>query len=564
MIVIPLLNRNLRVSRFRAGILIGVVWTATIAVALLLLYLGFDAYSKAKARLVDQATTYAHLIAEHDSFGFRLADLVLRDMMEDLTWEDYNGPLTPSKRREVVYQKLIQHRDRVPGIASFTIVGADGIRRLGIVNKNGTDLSQRPYFIAAKDGKDLYISNFEDGLASGKPGIHVSRRFNGPDGSFGGLVVMNLAAQEVFFSFYKSITLGPGASTTLRDASRVLIRYPTVDRKVLVHGREVTPTDPYTARMAAGEDRGVVASVDPVDGIEKLVAFERLAGTGIYATVSLPIKSAMSGPTKAAIASFIAALAMIYGAYAVGSALKKSYALAKARDEAVEAGEERQRLIRRLNTAIEDERKNIAIEIHDVLNAILIGIRLDAQGILASMTQAQHTPVMDDIVERAKSITSRANDLYANCRAIVARLRPEVLDVLGLDEAIEDMVKTYNASHPTCAFTFTSSGDATGIDPGIAIAAYRIAQEALSNVVKHSDAKLADVSLKLGETELRLAIMDDGRGFSPRQEVSGFGIIGMRERAAAFGGTLEVQATPNNGGSCVVARIPLKGQVATT
>lgn len=562
MIVIPYMNSRLAVSRYRAGVLIGVVWTATIAVALLLLYLGFDAYSKAKTRLVDQATTYAHLIAEHDSFGFQLADLVLRDMMDDLTWDDYNGPLTPSKRREEIYQKLIHHRDRVTGIASFSIVGADGIRRMGIVNKNGTDLSKRPYFIAAKEGKDLYISNFEDGLASGKPGIHVSRRFNGPDGSFGGLVVMNLAAQDVFFSFYKSITLGPNASTSLRDASRVLIRYPAVDHKPTV-SRSKPTMDQCAARMAAGEDRGIVIGVDPLDGIEKITAFERLASTGIYATVSLPTKAAMSGPTKAAVASFIAALAMIFGAYGVGSAIKKSYALANARDEAIEAGEERQRLIRRLNTAIEDERKNIAIEIHDVLNAILIGIRLDAQGILATMTRAQHTPVMDEIVERARSITSRANDLYANCRAIVTRLRPEVLDVLGLDEAIAEMVKLYNASHPSCTFAFSSSGQVAGIDPNIAIAAYRIAQEALSNVVKHADAKHADVSLKIQDAELRLAIVDDGRGFSTRQAATGFGLIGMRERAAAFGGTLEVQAAPNNGGSCVIARIPLKEQDAT-
>ena len=260
----------------------------------------------------------------------------------------------------------------------------------------------------------------------------------------------------------------------------------------------------------------------------------------------------------AAIASFIAALAMIFGAYGVSSAIKKSYDLAKARDEAIEAGQERQRLIRRLNTAIEDERKHIAIEIHDVINAILIGIRCDAQTILLNMTQAQHTPLMDEIVDRAKSITSHANELYASCRAIVTRLRPEVLDVLGLDQAIEEMVKTFNGSHPSCTFTFTNSGDTADIDPGIAIAAYRIAQEALSNVVKHSGAQHADVSLKRQGDELRLAVVDDGCGFSLRQEGSGFGIIGMRERAAAFGGTLEVQAAPNDGGSCIIVRIPLK------
>ena len=146
-----------------------------------------------------------------------------------------------------------------------------------------------------------------------------------------------MAAQDVFFSFYKSITLGPDTSTSLRDASRILIRYPAVEDKPF-SPKGKTPSDPCGARIAAGEDRGVVVSVDPTDGIEKITAFERLTGSGIYATVSLPTKSAMSGPTIAAIASFIAALAMIFGALGVGSAIRKSYALAKARDEAIEAG----------------------------------------------------------------------------------------------------------------------------------------------------------------------------------------------------------------------------------
>jgi two-component system sensor histidine kinase UhpB len=196
-------------------------------------------------------------------------------------------------------------------------------------------------------------------------------------------------------------------------------------------------------------------------------------------------------------------------------------------------------LIRRLNTVVEDERKAISIEIHDVLNAILIGIRLDSQAILSSMTQAQHTPLMDEVVERAKSIAAHANDLYAACRAIVTRLRPEVLDVLGLDEAIEEMVKTYNATHPACTFTFHFDGSTAGVDPNIGIAAYRIVLD----------------------DELRLAIEDDGRGFSEQQDAAaGFGLVGMRERADAFGGSLEIHSARNDGGSRIVARIPLKPQ----
>jgi two-component system sensor histidine kinase UhpB len=219
------------------------------------------------------------------------------------------------------------------------------------------------------------------------------------------------------------------------------------------------------------------------------------------------------------------------------------------------------RLKLRKNTVVEDERKAISIEIHDVLNAILIGIRLDSQAILSSMTQAQHTPLMDEVVERAKSIAAHANDLYAACRAIVTRLRPEVLDVLGLDEAIEEMVKTYNATHPACTFTFHFDGSTAGVDPNIGIAAYRIVQEALSNVVKHANAHHADVSLKVLDDELRLAIEDDGRGFSEQQDAAaGFGLVGMRERADAFGGSLEIHSARNDGGSRIVARIPLKPQ----
>ncbi|MBX3756432.1 MULTISPECIES: cache domain-containing sensor histidine kinase [Burkholderiaceae] len=552
-------QKTIFLSKYKAGVLLGTIWTATIAVAVLLLYLGTDAVNHAQVRLKDQAEAYAHLIAAHDRFGFTLADVILKDLQDYVTTDDLNGPLTP-QRKQQLFTYLSQHRTRLPGIASFTLIGADGIRRVGVVGQDGTNLSDRGYFIELRNGKDFYISGVQDGRASGKPGIHVARRFNRPDGSFAGVVVMNLAAQDVFFSFYKSINFGPNTTTSLRDAERILLRFPADIRNPEIATRRLRG-DAIGQVIQAGQDQGFVIGIDPMDGLEKLTAFERLEGSLMYATVSLPTEAAMSGPKIVAFASYIAALALLFGAYGVTSAIQKAGKLARARDEAVKAAQERQRLIRRLNTVVEDERKAISIEIHDVLNAILIGIRLDSQAILSSMTQAQHTPLMDEVVERAKSIAAHANDLYAACRAIVTRLRPEVLDVLGLDEAIEEMVKTYNATHPACTFTFHFDGSTAGVDPNIGIAAYRIVQEALSNVVKHANAHHADVSLKVLDDELRLAIEDDGRGFSEQQDAAaGFGLVGMRERADAFGGSLEIHSARNDGGSRIVARIPLKPQ----
>jgi len=201
MIKISLLNFKMEMPRNRAKVILLTAWPIAIVMAMLVLYLGVDGYTKTKERLIDQASTYAHLIAEHDSFGFFLADFILKDTMEDMTWDDFNGSINSSPRKDRVVKKLKNHQSRVPSIASFTAVGADGIRRLGIVNKNGTDLSSRAYFKELKAGRDLYISNFEDGLASGKPGIHIARRYNAPDGEFGGVLLINLAAQDFFFHF---------------------------------------------------------------------------------------------------------------------------------------------------------------------------------------------------------------------------------------------------------------------------------------------------------------------------------------------------------------------------
>ncbi|UTY60791.1 sensor histidine kinase [Massilia sp. erpn] len=234
-----------------------------------------------------------------------------------------------------------------------------------------------------------------------------------------------------------------------------------------------------------------------------------------------------------------------------------------------EADAEKRRLIRRVNGAVEEERKSIALEIHDELNATLIAVRLEAQGIAGLARQEQATaetgaqaasPRLALIESKAQSIIKLALGLYNSGRTLVRRLRPEMLDMLGLQGAAEEMVRHYDEAHPSCCFGFVADGDFSKLDGAMAISAYRIIQEALSNIVKHAQASRATVVLALRDGSLHIEVRDNGRGFDPAQKAEGIGIVGMRERVAAFEGCFELHS--GSEGSTVEASLPLKGGAA--
>jgi two-component system sensor histidine kinase UhpB len=134
-------------------------------------------------------------------------------------------------------------------------------------------------------------------------------------------------------------------------------------------------------------------------------------------------------------------------------------------------------------------------------------------------------------------------------REIVKRLRPEVIDTLGLRDAIEEMIRQYNSLHATCVFEFQAVGDFAHLQGDLAISTYRIIQEALSNVVKHSSATTACVLLDLPDKEnfLRIQITDNGHGFDRDRVDFGIGILGMRERTQGLGGSFTMHTGPGKG-----------------
>jgi two-component system sensor histidine kinase UhpB len=217
--------------------------------------------------------------------------------------------------------------------------------------------------------------------------------------------------------------------------------------------------------------------------------------------------------------------------------------------------------LQRVTTAVEDERKAIALEIHDELNATLIAVRLEAQQIAGLAGALPPADAVTQIRDKAQAITKLALGLYNSGRTLVRRLRPEMLDMLGLQGALEEMVRQVGSSHPACHFSLRTEGDFAGLDGDAAISAYRIVQEALSNIVKHARASSANVEVARHGDALQIVVADDGVGFDPARTAAGVGLAGMRERVQALGGSFAMDCLS---GTRIIIMLPVEAWRAGT
>jgi len=208
-----------------------------------------------------------------------------------------------------------------------------------------------------------------------------------------------------------------------------------------------------------------------------------------------------------------------------------------------EAERARSEFLGRLVFAQEDERRRIAREMHDQfgeqLTALALRIRMlkDAGG-----EQDSRRPLVDAIEEIAKRLDHDVDQL-------VWQLRPTALDDLGLRAAVANYVQDWSARVGIAATLHSSGLLDERLPPDTETALYRIAQEALTNVAKHANASNVEIVLERRGSNVLLVIEDDGKGFEPGTERSGhgFGLLGMRERAALVGASLEIEASPGAG-----------------
>jgi signal transduction histidine kinase len=209
-----------------------------------------------------------------------------------------------------------------------------------------------------------------------------------------------------------------------------------------------------------------------------------------------------------------------------------------------------QRSRERLVTAREEERRRLRRDLHDGLGAQLAGLTVQT-GVLRGLIGRD--PAAAE--ELAGELRGELRTAIADIRRLVHGLRPPALDELGLVGALERLAESCGADG--LGVEVDVPGELPALPAAIEVAAYRIVQEALTNVVRHAAARNCRVRLAADAGALTVEVTDDGTGI-PGSATPGVGLSSMRERAAETGGSCELTAGPD-GGTRVLARLPLAG-----
>jgi len=207
-------------------------------------------------------------------------------------------------------------------------------------------------------------------------------------------------------------------------------------------------------------------------------------------------------------------------------------------DQAVKARNETSHFARQLNDVLEEERKRISRELHDEFGQRLIALKMS----LGVLSQSENS-----IAEQDELITSMREDLdkaIQSVRKIATELRPSIIDTLGLGSSIEWLAMDFRRKFKVNCLVTVEDKEIV-VAKSMAICYFRICQEALTNVIKHSGADQVKIQLKKTNNALVLTIEDNGRGMSIDKIETPFsmGLLGMRERAHLIGGILSINSS---------------------
>lgn len=286
------------------------------------------------------------------------------------------------------------------------------------------------------------------------------------------------------------------------------------------------------------------------------------------------------GPRGASTATFLLAAAAVYGTSsgygpfvrqerAEGLVLLQVYLLSIAlssmflgsamaeRREAVRSLSAREAELRslsaRLQHAREEERAYVAREIHDELGQQLTGLKMGIHAL------CRRLPIDSDLQSGGQRLVEQTDHAVGTVREIATRLRPGILDDLGILEALRWLVDDFESKSGIEAI-MTSNTEELQLSPDLTIAIFRVAQEALTNVLRHAQACSVQISMLADKSGLTLTVADDGVGVADTEtQTTSLGIVGMRERVALTGGVFSIR-NADRGGTEIVAKFPMKSE----
>lgn len=226
--------------------------------------------------------------------------------------------------------------------------------------------------------------------------------------------------------------------------------------------------------------------------------------------------------------------------------------------EIAESEKRMRALAARLQSAIEEERRRMARDIHDDLGQQLTALKLDHSWILRRFEMRDRTGVAEQLADMDHLLDTAV----ATVQRLATALRPHILDELGLVAALEWQACAVE-QRSGIRFDVALSDEEIDAPDEQATAVFRIFQEISTNVVRHAGAKNVSVRVEVDSGSIMLEVRDDGRGVTAAEAASGtsLGLVGMRERAALLGGRVEINGAPGRG-TTVLVHIPMPGGAA--
>ena len=211
---------------------------------------------------------------------------------------------------------------------------------------------------------------------------------------------------------------------------------------------------------------------------------------------------------------------------------------------------------RRAERAAEEERRRIARELHDEFGQALTGLKFDLAWCGMTLTQSPAPTGVGDLLNKVQVMSGSVDALLGSVRATAAALRPAMLDDLGLVPALECLATT--VQHRTgarCTIDVDPELSAIPLPSEVSSALFRIAQELLTNVMRHASASQVHMRLYQDGARVTLEVSDNGKGITPERMATprSFGIRGMQERASLLGGHFHIVGTPGVGTTACVS-----------
>ena len=210
--------------------------------------------------------------------------------------------------------------------------------------------------------------------------------------------------------------------------------------------------------------------------------------------------------------------------------------------------------------AQEEERRRLALELHDESSQNLTALLIHIEVLSQSLQALPGTTITDDARKQLEAglqyVAGLSRHTLEDIRMLAQQLRPSVLDDLGLPAAFRWLAEDARQRLHLDVELHIDTPHGWKQPALYETALFRIAQESLTNIARHAHAQHVCISLAQEPGCIRLQIRDDGRGFDPLEQHTGLGIFGMRERAALLGGTVDIQSQPGQG-TTLQARLPL-------